>query len=80
MEFYYNCSMPENNKVKNTEKPSKKIQTSEFKDSVQPIVKTVYSNSLSIIEVVILAVGIICLLINIVQLYCMYRFSKYLDS
>lgn len=84
MEFYYNCSSSKQNKNTHpqTNLTNHTIQTKHdgFTDSVQPIVKTVYSNSFSVMELVILSVVIISLSMNIVQLYSMYLFSKYLDN
>lgn len=88
MEFYYNCSSSKENKNTHPQTNSKNqtfqtIQTkhTQFKDDgLEPIVKTVYSNSFSLMELLILSVGIISLSMNIVQLYSMYLVSKYLDN
>lgn len=90
MEFYFNCSSSINmgkkiktfdtnrTEIKAIPIKSLKLNSSSIPSSIP--VKTNYSNPITIIDLVNLAIGILSLATNMVQLYCMYLFSKYLDS
>lgn len=85
MEFYYNCSTFKRKKETvvvqspTSEKPIT-TETPSFENVFEPIVKTVYTEEFSAIELGNLIVSIISLSMNIIQLYCMYLFFKYLDE
>lgn len=83
MEFYYNCSKFDQNWVQHSENINQTLQENslkpenvvnidmpEFDKFSEPIVKTIYTEHFSAIELGILVVSIISLSINIIQLYC----------
>lgn len=82
MEFYYNCTLAEKNNINNQIKKENVTISVEHKLGrvLEPIVETVCPNQFSVTEFIFLILGIISVFMNIVQLYCMYIFSKYLDS
>lgn len=61
------------------EKPMK-AENIVFKGDPDPFVRKMYSDNVSSTDFLLLALCSINLSLNVIQLYCMYLFSKYLDS
>lgn len=91
MEFYYNCSSIKQRKSPSTKEPiqmelKNNFSTENFNttkiqsDTFETVMTEGFLDKFSVLDFGILSINIFILWINIIQLYCMYLFSKYLDS
>lgn len=91
MEFYYNCSKFDQNRQQHSKNINQTMQENslrpenfafipEFENISEPIVKTIYTEHFSAIELGILVVSMISLSINTILLYCMYSFSRIIND
>lgn len=93
MEFYYNCSTSEHKQLQHPVEENRSQNVSNDKLNQQhfvqlnvseefpdTIVKTVYTEHFSRLELSVLVISILSLSINIVHLYCMYLLFNYLES
>lgn len=88
-EFYYNCTKRSHKSKQLAEKSQAQTKNVTFGNSTDvtkiklnpdPIVEIFHSNDESITNFGLLVLCSINMVTNMIQLYCMYLFSKYLDS